>query len=333
MAVVLVAALTVWTILSALVQGGSPRPIVAVLFATTVAFMVGRVLGAFSSIVFLSVVMVALIMAAISPGDLFGSRPVSGPFGYVNAKGAFLAQAAIAAMLLVLMTRHRVTVALGIASIIIFFLAILLSRSYAAALLVSLLPAVALIVLKRKGGRAAVIACSGAFALVLTGTIIAGATYTPRAGSRLAETILQMTLSERRPILWHESLAMMRAKPLFGVGPGRFGVESPTARSDPDASFAHQEFLQMGAETGIVGFALVVLLFLWGFARLGRSHGSEMVIALGAASLAALGIHSSIDYILHFPAIPIAAAALVGAATGSVLEIQPARVARPSNLS
>ena len=39
-----------------------------------------------------------------------------------------------------------------------------------------------------------------------------------------------------------------------------------------------------------------------------------MVVALGAAALAALVIHACVDYVLHFPAVPLAAAALVGTA-------------------
>ena len=67
-------------------------------------------------------------------------------------------------------------------------------------------------------------------------------------------------------------------------------------------------------ELGWAGLALVVLVFLWGFARLWVHPAPDLVVALGAASLAALGIHASVDYVLHFPAVPLAAAALVGTA-------------------
>jgi hypothetical protein len=53
---------------------------------------------------------------------------------------------------------------------------------------------------------------------------------------------------------------------------------------------------------------------LWGFASLGATAVPDLVSVLGAVALAALGIHASVDYVLHFPAVPVTASALVGAA-------------------
>ena len=61
-----------------------------------------------------------------------------------------------------------------------------------------------------------------------------------------------------------------------------------------------------------ISSALLALLFVWGFARLSAGAPPDAVTLLSAASLAALGIHASVDYVMHFPAIPILAAALVG---------------------
>ena len=54
-------------------------------------------------------------------------------------------------------------------------------------------------------------------------------------------------------------------------------------------------------------------MFVWGFGRLWSVRAVDAFTALSAASLAALGIHGTIDYVMHFPAVPIMAAALVGA--------------------
>jgi O-antigen ligase len=123
------------------------------------------------------------------------------------------------------------------------------------------------------------------------------------------------TLTERRVALWHDAVVLMGDHPLSGVGPGRFELTSPTALADADTRQAHNEFLQQGAETGVLGFLLLTALFLWGFVRLMVKRRPDITTALAAASLAALGIHASVDYILHFPAIPAVAAALVGSAT------------------
>ena len=96
-----------------------------------------------------------------------------------------------------------------------------------------------------------------------------------------------------------------RAGARAAVGPGTFAQVDRTARRDADVRWAHNEFLQEGVELGWAGFALLVLLFGWGFARLWVLPAPDIVVALGAASLAALGIHASVDYVLHFPAVPL----------------------------
>jgi O-antigen ligase len=135
--------------------------------------------------------------------------------------------------------------------------------------------------------------------------------------SRDGGSAVEDALSSRRPALWHDALVLIREHPINGVGPERFQLESPIARSDPDARWAHDEFLQEGAEQGVVGGALLILLFGWGFLRLSLAAVPDRVTALAATSLAALGIQSSIDYVMHFPALPLVVAALVGAASAS----------------
>ncbi|MDP2940732.1 MAG: O-antigen ligase family protein, partial [Candidatus Omnitrophota bacterium] len=56
---------------------------------------------------------------------------------------------------------------------------------------------------------------------------------------------------------WTGALEIIRSHPLFGVGPGNFNL--------PQARFAHNSYLQIWAETGILGIAsflwLVILIF------------------------------------------------------------------------
>src|SRR6185369_4744596 len=99
-----------------------------------------------------------------------------------------------------------------------------------------------------------------------------------------------------------------------GVGIGRFAVESPTARSDADARWAHDEFLQVGAEAGIPAMALMIAIFLWAVVRLTATRRVRWGVAIGAAAVAALGVHASIDYVLHFPAVGFVAAGVLGSA-------------------
>jgi O-antigen ligase len=154
--------------------------------------------------------------------------------------------------------------------------------------------------------RAVVVVAAALFVGVLIITGVLGSVYRTGTDGRVADA-----LSERRLELWHESVQILGDHPL-GVGPGRYEDVSPTARRDADARWAHNEFLQQGVELGWIGLVLTALFFLWGFARLWVRPAPDVVTALGAASLAALGIHGCVDYIIHFPAVPLAAAVIVG---------------------
>jgi O-antigen ligase len=137
---------------------------------------------------------------------------------------------------------------------------------------------------------------------------------------RLAADVLE----EPRVALWRDAVDLMLEDPLTGVGPGRFAYESEGAQADRDARWAHHGFLQQGAETGIVGLALLVLMFAWGFWRLASVPPSGMAV-MGAFALAALGVLACSDYVFHFPLVTGTTAALVGAAVSSGRAAESAR--------
>ncbi|MGQ0669638.1 MAG: O-antigen ligase family protein, partial [Actinomycetota bacterium] len=242
--------------------------------------------------------------------------------GYANADGAFFAEASIAGLMLAAASRRTEARVLGGGAAAAFAAVPFVRGSLAAAALVVVLPIMGLVCIWLGGPRLGVAACAALFLLVLVGTVILGARYAPGRPGGTLDRLVDATLSQRRVALWHDALVIMVEHPT-GVGPGRFAVASPTARADVDARWAHNGFLQQGAEAGPVGFTLIVLLFLWAFARLWMSPAPDVVTVLGAAALAALGIHACIDYVLHFPAVPIVTAALVGAAAGPAVPLDP----------
>ena len=159
---------------------------------------------------------------------------------------------------------------------------------------------------------------AGLLAIVAVATVVLGLTH--EAGSQSVREPGTRRRAERIPDdrrlgLWHDALTLIRDNPVVGVGPGRFAEESPIASADPDARWAHQGFLQFGAETGLPGLALLSVAFAWAIAAAGFGGNPELPSVLGVAALVALGAGACLDYLFHFPAIPIAAAALAGAAT------------------
>lgn len=304
-ALLLVAA--VGAALVAAAQGGDARPTVVLFLATAGMVALGRFLGSMHRSLIPAAVAGTAVAYALTTRVL-GGGPLGGPFGYRNATGAFYVQATVAALMVAAAIPWWPLRVAGLVAAVSFALVAATDSSAATA---SLLVAIAVASVALGGARLArlsVATAAALFVVVLAGTVALGAAYRPGAGGPLARA-----LTERRLVLWNESLQIIADRP-GGVGPGRFRYVDPTARRDQDARWAHNEFLQQGVEFGWAGLVLTLLLFLWGFARLWVHPAPDLLVALGAASLVALGIQASVDYVLRFPAVPLAAAALIATA-------------------
>jgi peptidoglycan/xylan/chitin deacetylase (PgdA/CDA1 family)/O-antigen ligase len=309
---VLVAAAVLWTFVAA-TSGGDPWPMVGMFVLVAAAYVFGRT--ATPAAPFLVPVLVVTVAIVLGLLTLVGALPEGAdapPLGYVNARSAFFVVAAAAAVMLALLVRGRggrifvLAVAAGFAAVPLF------SRSHAASfVVVLLLPSAAAIALE--GRRLAV--AVGLSAVLLMATLAATSLVGAAPGSEPARLVGEV-VGKRRVALWHDGLDLMVQEPLTGVGPGRFAAEAATAQTDFDARWAHHGFLQQGAETGLVGLGLLVVLFLWGFWRLASVPPSGMAV-LGAFALSGLGILACSDYVFHFPLITGTTAALVGSAVAS----------------
>jgi O-antigen ligase len=111
------------------------------------------------------------------------------------------------------------------------------------------------------------------------------------------------------------ALQLAAERPLTGTGPGRAVLTWVENNRRVTSRYAHNEYLQVLAELGFVGLVLLVIL-LASLARTiwwGRPHAPSTAIWAGAvAGLAALAIHSALDFLWHLPAIPLAGAVLAG---------------------
>jgi O-antigen ligase len=295
--------------------GFSPGPFTALLLGSAASYVAGRALATVRATLVPAAVVVGAALLAITTRDVLSGASLGGPLGYANANGALFVQAAMAALMLAAVSRSTPVRILGLAAAAAFGVVPVAAKSVTSVALLLVLPLIAMPLRVLAGARAAVAVCAALFISALAATVVLGSTYAPGARTGLVDRIVDTSLDERRVVLWHEALVMMREHPANGVGIGGFQALSPTARSDRDARWAHNSFLQQGAESGVVGFLSLTVLFVWGFASLAVPGVAGTASVLGAVSLAALGIHASVDYILHFPAVPITGAALVGTAS------------------
>lgn len=322
----LMAAAVAWTYWSSSRTGAAAGGLAvsALLAAASVAFWGARlVYRSEPAAVPLAVVAFAGVLVLVAPGGIWTSEPRAGPWSYSSITGAFFAQAAIAALMLAFSRWPSSLRTAAVAAAVVLASVTVATKTWTAAIV--LLLAVPAVALSRRGpGGARLVVAGGAafFLAALAGSIVLGGRYTfVDLGTKKANDASLADsyggLTERRVALWSDAIDVMSENPVNGVGPGRFREVSPVVQTDRDEPWAHNDFLQVGAETGLLGFVLLVALFLWGFARLATIGSPGTTAALGTVALTALGVHGCVEYVLQFPAVVLAGAALIGSGVGA----------------
>ncbi len=328
----LMAAAVAWTYWSSTRADDAPAGLAVsgLLAGAAMAFWTARLVSRHEpTAVPLVVVAFAGVLVLAAPGGIWTPEPRAGPWDYSSITGAFFAQAAIAALMLAFSRWPSSLRTAAVAAAVMLASVTIATKTWTAAIV--LLLAVPAVALSRRGpgGPRLVVAGGAAFFLaVLAGSIVLGGRYTfVDLGTKKANDASLADsyggLTERRVALWSDAVDVMSENPVNGVGPGRFRQVSPVVQTDRDEPWAHNDFLQVGAETGLLGFVLLVGLFLWGFARLATIGSPGTTVALGAVALTALGVHGCVEYVLQFPAVVLAGAALVGTGVGAG-EVAPA---------
>ena len=127
-----------------------------------------------------------------------------------------------------------------------------------------------------------------------------------------------------RTQIWKDSLRIFYDFPIFGTGLNTFRDIYPKYKSLEIASrinFAHNDYIQLLIETGIIGFILLLvptyLLIKYSLQKISfyisRRDYFAAYIRLGAlCGIIAMLIHSLVDFNLHIPAKAIYFSLLIG---------------------
>jgi O-antigen ligase len=311
----LLSSVVVWTALTAAWDEGRGGRLCVLFAGAGAAYLGARLLALLSAFaVPLAIVAIGAAVICLSPpSEAYSSGPLAGPFGYSNMSGAFFAECAIAGLMLAL-GRTRSLRALGVAAAGAFVGVAIATQSRTA--LSSLLVVPVLWWVKSKvGTRRAVMVGAAITLAAIVVSIGLASTYAPHRNSPI-DKIVNAAISERRIQLAHDGWTLMLDHPLRGVGADRFAAASPVAAQDTDSQWAHNDFLQMGAETGVVGIILLLLLFGWALARLATHSVSRSATVLAAGGVTILAITMCVDHIFKGPGVVTVTAALIGAAVG-----------------
>jgi probable O-glycosylation ligase (exosortase A-associated) len=120
--------------------------------------------------------------------------------------------------------------------------------------------------------------------------------YWTQMGTILSDSDYNQTAESGRLQIWERGVGYMLRYPLFGVGPGNFptaeGLLSPFAERQQFGigvrwNAAHSSFVQIGAETGVVGLTVFLVLLASAFAAL--RHAGRAAAAAHDARVGELG--------------------------------------------
>jgi O-antigen ligase/polysaccharide polymerase Wzy-like membrane protein len=175
-------------------------------------------------------------------------------------------------------------------------------------------------------GWSAVIGKRAVTAVVL-GIAVIGAVLIPRVLDGAPPAILHLRVSVTSPDRVQAARAALRLaerRPLTGAGPGQAALYwvGPDGRT-LTIQYVHNEYLQVLAELGTIGLALLLILLAVVARMVWRGRdlvGMPATWAGVAAGLSALAVHSGLDFLWHLPAIPLTGAVLVGLTTPPLQE-------------
>jgi O-antigen ligase len=156
---------------------------------------------------------------------------------------------------------------------------------------------------------------------------LAGCVFLPpdRLIARFAQLVSTDHTGEGRAQLWAETIPLIRAYPVFGCGLGgyenaflRYKAFDPLVTDD----FAHNDYLQLLAELGLVGFAIGAAL-AFSVERMAvkkavesADSGTRYFALACAGALAAILVHSLADFNLYIPANAMLLAWIAGMTAG-----------------
>jgi O-Antigen ligase len=161
-----------------------------------------------------------------------------------------------------------------------------------------------------------------AVALVLGGVLVgclAAAVVVGGVGDAarlVAETRITLASPDRSDAV-DAAVRVAAEHPLTGAGPGQADLRSRGADGGTRFfAYAHNEYVQVAAELGLVGLGLLAVL-LAALARLlwrARAAGQEGAGWAGVvAAAAAFAVHSGFDFVWHLPAVVLVVTLLAGA--------------------
>ncbi|HMT08240.1 MAG TPA: O-antigen ligase family protein [Pyrinomonadaceae bacterium] len=262
----------------------------------------------------------SILQSFLSPGKIYGiyERVGAFPFGSFVSRNNFAAfmEMLIALPLGLLLSGaiERDKRLIYITAIGLMGVALVLSGSRGG--LVAMLAGVVLLIMittRASGGKKLVLRI--AMSVVMLGVIVGGSYYIGGDSSltRIAETTTSKDVTTDRTHIWGITLKIIGANFPLGAGIGAF-AQAYTPFDDRSGlervEQAHNDYLQVLADAGIVGAAIagffLFVLFRTIKRNIARENKFRRGVAIGAtAGIFAILVHSIFDFVLHTTSITL----------------------------
>ncbi|MGH9018025.1 MAG: O-antigen ligase family protein [Acidimicrobiales bacterium] len=187
------------------------------------------------------------------------------------------------------------------------------------------------VTLDRRRGRLAAGVLGGAVVALVLAVAVTG-----RGAGEIARVRLSAASSDRAHE-WGAAWTIARHHLALGVGAARVLLQWQVGGKLYTATFAHNEFLQLLVQDGVVGLAVLVAGLTWMTVRLARRRGGEnassgtwVTPSCAIACLVALVVESSLDFVWHLPVIPVLVAVVLAAALDDRPTASPPETTRSS---
>ncbi len=165
------------------------------------------------------------------------------------------------------------------------------------------------------------------FFLLMIGTVICQPPIRARFSSLLA--ISEDTSAQMREKMWRGTWNLIKENPVMGQGAGSFIYSFPRHRPAGLyrlTNYAHNEYLQVVAEFGVIGLvitsciAVFVLIRMFRLSQSGSTAWKKGLGWAGLLSFASVALHSTVDFPWHIPAVAFHASFLAGLVTAESYE-------------
>ncbi len=214
--------------------------------------------------------------------------------------------------------RKKPNQALGILSIAVIAMLVLniaLNRSLAGYILV--LPVAAFVILQHPAGREGIARLPFSARTLMIGLAVITLVMAWLMLGVFSEFAVGLTDPDTRLSYYAQTFDIAKAAAPFGIGLGAFrwvfaGYEDPSAVDQVYINHAHNDYIELLAEGGIIAVIFVALFAVWLFRRLVRLRGlptSQLPLQFASAMVIGIvALHSLVDYPARTAAIAAIAA-------------------------